>query len=288
MASDAARPRRLTRRRFLRLCGGTLAGVAVAGAYARGLEPGWLAVDRVEVPLPRREGEPRLRIVHLSDLHASDVVPLTMIADAVRLALAQAPDLVVLTGDFVTTRSEQPNREAYAAVLRPLAEHCPTFACLGNHDGPRRGSTAPWVNAMLAAADIPVLLNSTRRLDVKGRPLLLSGLGDLWTNECRPQRCLFGLGQADADRPAQIVLAHNPDSKTLAQFYEWDLMLCGHTHGGQVRLPFLGAPIVPVDDRGYIEGLHPFQNRHIYTTRGVGNLLGFRFNCRPWVSVVEG
>jgi hypothetical protein len=64
-------------------------------------------------------------------------------------------------------------------------------------------------------------------------------------------------------------------------------MLCGHTHGGQVRLPLIGALYVPVDDRRYIEGLRPYRDRQIYVTRGVGNLLGIRFNCRPWVSVIE-
>ncbi len=69
--------------------------------------------------------------------------------------------------------------------------------------------------------------------------------------------------------------------------YPWDLMLCGHTHGGQLSLPVIGTPFAPVRDKKYVAGLHKWNNKQIHITRGVGNVLGLRFNCPPEVSVLE-
>jgi hypothetical protein len=83
------------------------------------------------------------------------------------------------------------------------------------------------------------------------------------------------------------VLCHNPDAKELFRRHDGYLMLCGHTHGGQLRLPLLGTPFAPVRDKRYVEGLHPWAGRWLYTTRGVGNLHGLRFHCPPEVSVLD-
>jgi hypothetical protein len=83
------------------------------------------------------------------------------------------------------------------------------------------------------------------------------------------------------------LLAHNPDSKDILGAYPWDLMLCGHTHGGQVRLPIVGPAFAPVRDKRYVEGLKPWNDRLIFVTRGVGNYVGVRFNCRPEVSLLN-
>ena len=82
-------------------------------------------------------------------------------------------------------------------------------------------------------------------------------------------------------------MSHNPDAKIHLRPLDWDLVVCGHTHGGQLRLPFLGTPFAPVADKRYVEGLHRWQERWLYVTRGVGNLHGVRFNCRPQVSVLD-
>jgi predicted MPP superfamily phosphohydrolase len=84
----------------------------------------------------------------------------------------------------------------------------------------------------------------------------------------------------------RILLNHNPDAKDLVRSYEWDLMLCGHTHGGQVCLPFIGAPFAPVRDKRYLHGLYAWNKRWLHISSGVGNLHGIRFNCRPEVSLL--
>ena len=91
----------------------------------------------------------------------------------------------------------------------------------------------------------------------------------------------------EGDEVPTLLLAHNPDTKDVAWPFAWDAMLSGHTHGGQVVLPWIGPPFVPVEDRRFIAGLHSWRDRWIYTTRGVGNILGVRVNCRPEVTLLE-
>lgn len=278
----------LTRRQFIFGLTGGLVTLSPA-AYSVGVEPRWLDVTHTTValgrPAPLRQP---VRIVQLSDLHLSRVVSLDFIAESVQLALAEKPDVFVLTGDYFTRGPHQ--LADYAKVLAPLAAAAPTFACLGNHDGGAytrshngHGTVADTLG-FLKAANVVALVNDSREIRVRGQALQLIGTGDYWTGMCAPTVAFHHAPpRGDAVR---IVLNHNPDAKDGFLPYDWDLMLCGHTHGGQVCLPFIGAPIVPVEDRRYIAGLYRWENRWLYITRGVGNLHGIRFNCRPEVSVL--
>ena len=84
-----------------------------------------------------------------------------------------------------------------------------------------------------------------------------------------------------------VLLNHNPDGKDAVGLYPWQLMLSGHTHGGQVIVPFLGPRYAPVDDKRYVEGLKPWGTRQIHVSRGVGNVWSVRFRCRPEVTLLE-
>lgn len=277
----------LTRRQFFRGLG-TLAGVGAAGAlYTRFGEPGWLDVSTVRVKVAS-VGVP-VRILHLSDLHASPSVSFEYITEAISLALEQKPDAIALTGDFITNHLPEPAR--YTALLRRLTEVAPAFACLGNHDGgpwTLRAGGLPTINdtrAMLEAAGIACLHNEAHTLTLQGRAFQFIGVGDLWSGLCLPEGAF---GRAPARGGAcRVLLNHNPDAKELLRPFDWDLMLCGHTHGGQLKLPLIGTPFAPVVDKRFVEGLHHWENRWLYITRGVGNLHGMRFNCRPQISVLE-
>ena len=279
---------RLTRRRFLI----GLAGTAAAGSaiYSRFGEPHWLEVCRLKIPLSGAAGTaPPIRLVHLSDFHASPVVSLEFIDEAVTLALAQRPDVIALTGDFFTKQLQDAAR--FAKILKRLVVAAPTFGCLGNHDG------GPWarsaggnatldeVLALLHDAEITCLHNDARSLTVRGRSLQLVGVGDLWSGMCDPTTAFARTPPRGT--AARILLNHNPDAKQRLRAFDWDLVLCGHTHGGQVRLPLIGTPFAPVADRRYVQGLHRWEDRWLHITRGVGNLHGLRFNCRPEVSVLD-
>ncbi len=276
-----------SRRKFLIGAGAGLL-VAGTGAYARWLEPRWLAVRRREVRLAVARP---LRLLHLSDFHASEEVSLEFIATAVRTGLKLKPDLICLTGDFITWRYHQFDR--YAEVLKPLADAAPTYAVLGNHDGGRWVGTAGYpdtslVRKLLEAARIELLHNRTVETKISGNPIRLTGVGDLWAKELDRKEALASSDSSQGNgHPATILLAHNPDSKDLLGVEKWDLMLSGHTHGGQCDLVFFGTPFAPVRDRRFVRGLHSWQDRWIHVSAGVGNLHGVRFNCRPDIALLE-
>jgi uncharacterized protein len=277
-------PKNFTRRKFLTTMGCCVAG---GGLYTRVIEPHWLTIGRHTVRLGRSPGKQPLKILQLADLHASHVVSLDFISEAVRMGLELQPDLICLTGDFITHGYKA--LDGYAEVLRPLADGTPTFACLGNHDGGlwasrRHGyKTTNRVREVLDEAGVTLLHNSALTVQVRDSKLRLVGLGDIWAGEMQP---MIAFASNDPSADATVVLSHNPDTKTYLKPYPWDLLLSGHTHGGQVKLPFIGAPVSSVKDRRFMEGLHPWEGRWIHVTRGVGNLLGIRFNCPPEVSLI--
>ena len=261
---------------------------AGAPAYAFGLEPNWLDRTLHRIRLPRRGLTSGVRILQLSDFHASHVVPFSLIDKAVDLGLEAKPDVICLTGDFVTNAQDFDQAE-YTRILRRLSSVAPTFACLGNHDGGiwsiKIGGfeDTSVVRDLLSAANVSLLHNRSELLHVRGQSIRLAGVGDLWTHEVDGDLAFQGA------RPGEptVLLAHNPDSKDELVDRPWDVMLSGHTHGGQVLVPLVGTRFVPVRDKRFIAGLKAWNGRQIYVSRGVGNVGGVRVNCRPEVTVLD-
>jgi predicted MPP superfamily phosphohydrolase len=277
----------MTRRQFTV---GGLAALAGAGlGYGFGAEPRWIEETRSRVTLRRSLLTP-VRILHLSDLHRSTFVSLSFLEKAIRRGIDLMPDVVCLTGDFITA-GDSTVLDGYLEILKLLSSHAPTFAVLGNHDGgawsQARGgeATVESVSRLLADAGIELLNNRSATVDTKGGPLRLVGSGDLWGGDCHPTSAFENVPRSSST-PA-VFLAHNPDTKDLAGNLDWDLMLSGHTHGGQIVIPFIGPPFVPIRDRRFLAGLNEWDGRQIYTTRGVGNLYGVRVNCRPEITLLD-
>ncbi|MBA4148773.1 MAG: phosphodiesterase YaeI [Verrucomicrobia bacterium] len=263
------------------------AGTVVTGGYGKAIESEWLEVGRHTIKLSKVPGQQSLKILHLSDLHASNMVSLEFIEKAINLGLREKPDLICLTGDYITRKYN--DWEGYAGVLSALPKAAPTFATLGNHDG------GAWcgihngyedshnVRNLFDKSGIAHLDNATHKLELRGWKMNLVGLGDIWEKDFQPRKAFSGCDDASC---VTTVLSHNPDTKDDLRPYKWNLMLSGHTHGGQVELPFFGAPIAPVKDRRFIKGLHQWDNRWLNVTKGIGNLYGIRINCRPEVSLL--
>ena len=276
----------MNRRQFLLL---PLSAIPVAG-YARFVEPSWLELTHDRIPVAGLAPGNTVRIVQLSDLHVSPVVPKRLVEDAFALALAQKPDVVCLTGDYVTDAN--PHEESwYRGELRKLSSNAPCFATLGNHDGgawsgkPRtKPHSTAYVEGLLRSSGIPVLINQRAEITVRGDRLRVVGCGDLWAHQCNPWNALHGVEQ---DNLPTVILSHNPDSKVMMEEFRWDLMLSGHTHGGQVVMPILGISPAPVNDKRYVKGLKEWNGRMIHVSAGVGNIDGVRFNCRPQVNLLE-
>jgi uncharacterized protein len=229
---------------------------------------------RLTVPLPGWRGSP-LRVGILSDVHAAlPLMPPARVAGIARRLLAERPDLVLLPGDFVTTKTRLVRRVPVgpvAAALAALPTAAPTLAVLGNHDHHAGAAAA------LEGVGIAVLRNTARRLELPGGPLWVAGLDDMFT-----RRDDLGQTLAAVDRTAPVImLSHVPD--VFPRLPPWvPLTVAGHTHGGQVRLPGWG-PIVTMSrlPRAMAYGLHERDGRRLYVSGGVGTTgWPVRF-CRP-------
>lgn len=274
----------MTRRKLL---AGFGAAGAAAAAYPFLIEPAWFEVTRTRVRLGGVQPG-RFTILHLSDLHAEFKDPFSPLLDAIEAGLRANPDLICVTGDFVSVGSDVDQRR-YGAALRRLSAAKPTFASLGNHDGGRwtreqgGARSSSLVRRMLEEANVELLHNRARSVQANGCEFILAGVGDLWSGEVSP-------GASFDIRPngrPVVLLAHNPDSKDLLGRHPWDLMLSGHTHGGQVMIPLGGRYFAPVRDKRFVAGLGLWQRRRIFVSRGVGNYLHVRLGCRPEVSILD-
>jgi hypothetical protein len=190
------------------------------------------------------------------------------------------PDLVALTGDQVDQRSSN-GLDAFGRLLGQLRAPYGVFAVLGGHDdvaGTER------VVECLRAAGIRVLLNEAVRLQVGGQTVWLAGIRD---NSFRYQPVAPAVEHVPKGAP-YILLAHSPDAIFEASDLHAGLVLSGHTHGGQIRLPLIGAPILPVRHREFDQGLFRQGDTMLYVSRGLGTTgLRVRLLCRPEVAILE-
>ena len=280
---------RFTRRGFLKLLGAAaldLFLLAVGGAgYGFFMEPKRFAVETVRLKLPRLS--PRfsgLRVAQISDIHMGGWMNPERLQRVVDLVLAQDPDVLLITGDFLLgydfDHASRQSLEDLVVGLSPLADSVPTFAVLGNHDY--------WINSkavrgMLRAAGITDLTNRVFTLTREDEHLHLCGVDDVWDGNVRLDDVL---AQLNGDGAA-ILLAHEPDfADTSAATGRFDLQLSGHSHGGQIVLPIIGPPRLPYLGRKYPSGLYKVREMFQYTNRGVGMArLPIRINCPPEITL---
>jgi len=198
--------------------------------------------------------------------------------------LSQRPDLICFTGDFVSTNIGF-DRNGLVRLLRRAADTDPTYAVLGNHDGGKwlgsRGGTASTqpLAEIVRSAGIRLLHNES----VPFGGLTLVGVGDYWSGEFDPALAFSG---ANPGMP-RVVLCHNPDAKRELRQWPWDLMLSGHTHGGQICVPGVNPVWTPVWDKRFVAGLYKWDRRQLFITRGLGSPKHVRAFCRPEISMLE-
>jgi predicted MPP superfamily phosphohydrolase len=272
---------KLTRRKFMRL---TLASTLMLGgnlAWGGFVEPHWLSLERVDVRLPRLPAAfDGLTIAQLSDFHYDiQFIGGSEVDEAVNLANGLGADLIVLTGDYISGHTSIPYAGPCLERLARLQAPLGVYAILGNHD---HWSGAEAVAAAVRDHHIPLLRNAAVPLERDGARLWLAGVDDVWEKQCHLDRALQGVPR----REATILLAHEPDFADEAARYPVDLQLSGHSHGGQVRLPFVGAPILPYLGRKYPDGLRYAGHLPVYTNRGLGMIYPtIRWNCPPEVTL---
>ena len=260
-----------------------LLGAAGIGAYATLIEPRWIQVTRPEVRIPGLDPAlAGLRIALLTDLHAGGAADLRLVRRAARLALAERPHLIALAGDFAAD-----DAAGFAAVLDALASlRAPlgVYAVPGNHD--YTVGIVAWHAELRRYPQITNLTNAARTVEVGGKRVCIAGVDDFYEGTPR----LDAL-PPPAERDFTILLAHGPDqAEQLRRSGDAiDLVLSGHTHGGQVRVPGAGAVINSAEhDDLYEAGLRRRPWTQVYTSRGLGTVhLPIRLFCRPEVAVLE-
>jgi len=256
-----------------------------AAGYRFLIEPQRFQVETVRLRLPRLAREfSGLRVAQLSDIHMGGWMNLERLQRVADLVMAEKPDVLVITGDFLKGRSfTESAKQAVKDLtkgLRPLAAAIPTFAVLGNHDY----RTSPHaVREMLRLCKITDLTNDVFKLKRKDGTLCLCGVDDIRHGNVRLNNVVARL---DENNPA-ILLVHEPDFADIsAATGKFDLQISGHSHGGQIVIPFLGPPKLPESGQRYYSGLYRVGNMIQYTNRGVGvDRFAVRINCPPEITV---
>jgi predicted MPP superfamily phosphohydrolase len=265
---------RVSRRHLLRTLGasGVVAGAGF-GSYGYVYERHRISVTRKTVPVSNLPPALRgLRVGLLSDIHHGEFMPAEDVSAAAALLRAEQPDMIVLAGDYVTW-SDRAAVVPCAQALAPLRAPLGVFAVIGNHD------PEPTVNAVFEAHGIQVLRDEHAHVSARGEAIVVGGLR-FWSTKTADLERLF---QHASGFP--ILLAHDPRRLAQAAQLGLPLILSGHTHGGQVVIPGLGAPAAtrfPV-----VAGLGRRGNTALFVSRGLGTvMLPVRLNCPPEVAIL--
>jgi hypothetical protein len=264
----------VNRRQFLK--GGAAAAIGVGtGAAAHGFlyERFDLELTRSAFPIPGLPEPLRgLRIGFLTDLHRSSTVSHEMVASAVARVMAEQPDLIVLGGDYVTFADRRYMHPA-AEDLAPLSAPNGVIAILGNHDDDRE------MPAALASKGFTVLRDARTRLTIRGEAMDFVGIR-YWTHKITDiARAVHGAV------PHAILLAHTPKRLFEAQRLAVPAVISGHTHGGQIVLPLVGA--IAAREFPVVAGLAEREGTTIFVSRGVGTVyIPVRINCPPDVAIL--
>lgn len=293
--------------------------VSIVGIWPRFIEPNLLTTTKLDFPIsnlpPELEG---LRILQISDLHLNPQVSQNFLDKLENKIRALEPDILVFTGDFICYGKMQ-DVKRLRKILSQFKAPYGSFAILGNHDYDKPVSVSPEGNydiidssgsivqrgfkallqerivtgkvtdkakavgfqtdllELLKSSPLTLLHNETKKIPVKGSFLNVCGLGEYMLGKCLPEEAYKNY---DPEYPG-IILVHNPDGIKKILGRPGDLILSGHTHGGQVNLPWMWKKFTLLEDRSLYKGLYKREGKWIYVNRGVGGVMKFRWFSPP-------
>lgn len=270
----------MDRRSFLKYLGAGSA-MALAASYAVVIERNSLQINRYRVPVA---GLPLafhgFTLAHLTDVHLGFLVSETFVEGVVQQTNRLGADAIVCTGDYVRSRNTRSEIDRVWPILAQLHAPQGVYSVLGNHDH--------WADANRS---IYWLERSGQNLRHKAITiehgqdrLWIGGAGDFMEDRLEIDQAFAAADENDC----KILLSHNPDSVDSDYSTRLSLVISGHTHGGQVVLPFIGPPVLPVENRIYTSGLIQTTKTPVFISRGIGwSIYPVRFNCTPEIALLE-
>ena len=268
--------------------------IVLVGAWGLLIEPARLEVARYVLPIPHLPAElDGLTVGHLSDLHLRGSGRTRRIVErALGQLRDQHPDLICLSGDVVDHAEFMAEGvEALKLLSAPLG----VFMVLGNHDcdatmedflygNPDCDVAQQGWRGALAGTELELLVNEWRAVETRGKRVVIAGIGDLYAGQDDLPRALAGAPEGDL----RVLLCHSPDALDLPGAQWADLLLAGHTHGGQLQAPGVGSVWAPVWRlRHRAHGLLRLGHTLLFVNRGVSSSFPARINCRPQIALLE-
>ncbi len=258
-----------------------IAFIAFSLVYVFQIEPSWFDIVPVNLTIP--ELDPAFdgfKIVQISDIHADTSMNRRKLNKIVEIVNQQQPDIVAITGDFFTYKPDAVGTNLLETALKKLTPKDKTVAVLGNHD--YWFDSSP-ISEILSQSNILELSNSVYTIERGQARLNIAGVDDYMVKKSRLDSVIAQLPTDDV----AILLVHEPDFADISAATErFSLEISGHSHGGQVRIPFWQPDVLPPYGRKYPLGMYQVGNMIQYTNRGVGMVPpAVRFNCRPEITV---
>jgi predicted MPP superfamily phosphohydrolase len=270
----------MNRRSFLKFS--LYTGVAaLIASYPVFIERSIVTINRYKILLDDLpESFNGFSIAHLSDIHFGTLVSRPFVENIVDKTNRLKADLIACTGDYVHERNTTKEIDIVWPILSKLEAKHGVYSVLGNHDH--------WADTQRSDYWLKRTGQNLRHKSVsiqKGDDhIVIGGAGDLWEDT-------LGIDKAfsnSQDNDCRILLSHNPDSVDQAFHSKVSFVLSGHTHGGQVKVPFYGAPVLPVRNKQYTSGVITTPKTQLFISRGIGwAIVPVRFNCFPEIALLE-
>jgi predicted MPP superfamily phosphohydrolase len=265
---------------------GFLASCAVP-FYSYFAEPRWVETIQLELSFARLPAAfDGMRILQFSDVHYGFFYNSTHLNKLISTINTLKPDMIVFTGDFFDGEVVPYIQECVEALTNLNSAPLGLYAVMGNHDYYSGYDRSAQVIEVYKAGGFKLLRNESIRIKRDGKSIQIAGVDDLFWGQPNLEQTFL---KTDP-KLFTLFLAHESGFADQATDYPYDLQLSGHSHGGQVRLPLLGAVITPPGGKKYVQGLHTLHHtastKMIYTNRGIGTTqIPIRFLCRPEITV---
>jgi len=253
----------------------------LVASYPFFIERYLVQINRYRIPVPNLPKEfTDFRILHLTDLHFGFLVPELLIQHVIEKANNINKDIVVCTGDYIHERKITDHIEQVWSLIAKLKAKSGVYSVLGNHDhGDNFDRSLYWIEKSGQN-----LRHRAKPIEHDGARIWIGGAGDLWKDEPGIDNAFHNV----PDNDCKILLAHNPDTADTSFDARVDLMISGHTHGGQVNIPLYGPPVLPVRNKRYSSGYIKSEKTNLFISKGIGwAIIPVRFNCMPEIAILE-